>query len=157
MRALLQRLEEGAPRKRDVAAIRQRQMKRFDKLRPKAKAAAVKRGGFEWDLRQYGSGGVVMGDEVVVWVNPAKLDKAWQSDRVETSGKGAIGERLGDFEWFLDHADMPIQPPTVEVYQGKIGFENGRHRFTVLKKRGATKIPVAVKKKDAATLKRIAG
>jgi len=95
-------------------------------------------------------------DEVLVEVDIKKIDKSWKEDKsfyLPKDGKGESeigGRREGFKEWREKNKDTPIESPSVVINnKGEISFNNGRHRFAVLRDSGKTKIYVTVNKKDA--------
>jgi hypothetical protein len=127
------------------------------KAKEKAAAKAEKERRYSWDLRTREEGGAVRDYEEIVWVRPDRLDARWGVNRIEPSGKGAIEGRREGFERFLKE-ETPIQPPTVTIRKnGSVEFENGRHRFAVLRDRGVKEIPVSVDAEEAAALRSAIG
>ena len=99
----------------------------------------------------------------MVWVKVKQFDQAWKHDRQFYIGKGGSGNSIGQrYGGFLDILGMPeeerkqhlsrmeakerkIATSTVSVsVDGKVYFDNGRHRFAVLRDLGAKKMPVAM-------------
>jgi len=86
------------------------------------------------------------GAEIVVWVDPIKIDAAWKTDSNFYIGphgtNNAIGNRYNNFgEWLKQ--GIPVEMS--QVYLGDNGipfFGNGRHRFRWMLDHGATAIPV---------------
>lgn len=84
----------------------------------------------------------------VVMVDPDKLDASWANDEsyyIPKGGGGAeIEGRRAGFERFMQ-TGRPIEMPYVSVgADGQMSFEDGRHRFSVLRDMGVNKIPVMV-------------
>ena len=97
-------------------------------------------------------------DEVLVRVDPAKLDPAWQANRpfyIPPGGGGAeIPGRRPDFERFLG-TGKPIESPRVSLNpDGSLEFIDGRHRFSVLRDDGANRIGVMVPADQAEAFRR---
>lgn len=95
--------------------------------------------------------------EVMVWVNPRALDQAWQLDTgyylppEGTLGASEIKGRRAGFRRFLETGEA-IQAPRVSLNRetGAVEFEDGRHRFAVLRDEGVTAIPIMVPANEAA-------
>jgi predicted RNA methylase len=88
------------------------------------------------------------GRRTTVMVDPAKLDAAWAADDpdkyIPPGGGGAeIGGRRAGFNDFMAKG-VPIEQPNVTVNDGKLSFNDGRHRFSVLRDAGIDQIPVTV-------------
>jgi hypothetical protein len=91
-------------------------------------------------------------DQVTIMVDPAALDAAWKAADpgyyVPLGGEQKGGSRKR-FEEFLEKG-RPIEAPRVVL--GKDGspfFDNGRHRFAVLRDKGIDRIAVTVPKYQA--------
>lgn len=93
-------------------------------------------------------------DETMIMVDPRKWDEGWQKDSMylPPEGQGGGGEVKGrreDFKRFLG-TGLPVQ-----ASRGGLGpdglpyFEDGRHRFAVLRDLGADRVAVTVSKKQA--------
>ena len=98
----------------------------------------------------------------LVTVSTAKLDAAWSKDSayyIPPGGGGAqIGDRRDRFATFLASTTKPIIAPVVTLTSGgKIAFENGRHRFSVLRDQGKQKVVVSVPNGAAGRLRRSLG
>ncbi len=95
------------------------------------------------------------GGEVLVMVDPQKLDAAWRQDAsyyIPTTGAGA-SEVKGRREGFLRFLDTgkPIQAPRAGLdAEGNPYFTDGRHRFAVLRDLGASHVGVVVPADQAA-------
>lgn len=91
------------------------------------------------------------GDKLVM-VNVEKFDEAWQrSDRGTAGfyiGRGGTGSSIGDrYDRFHEFAKSAPSMEASDVHvdeNGRIGFGNGRHRFSVLRDAGNKVIPVAM-------------
>ena len=84
--------------------------------------------------------------DVVVTVDIAKLDAAWERDsRVGEGGTGQIGTRYQDFGTWLTRGEI-IEMPQLATgrYPGQVAFVNGRHRFAWLRDQGRKTIDVSV-------------
>lgn len=94
-------------------------------------------------------------DEVVVLVDVAKFDRSWSRDAlyIGPGGAGGIDTRYTDFQHFLAETDIPVEMPEVGLTdRGELAFDNGRHRFSVLRDHGHRIVPVAVRRRDAAAI-----
>lgn len=96
-------------------------------------------------------------NRVRVVVNVAKFDAAWRLDSgyyIPPGGGGAeIKGRRPNFEKFLAKG-IPVEAPTVYLDdQGRIGFTDGRHRFSWLRDTGWTRVVVTVNKDQAEKFK----
>lgn len=108
-------------------------------------------------------GAVESGEDVIVWVDVAKIDASWQRETSMYIGPGgtenAIGQRYRAFgAWLRDNLDkqkvktpeLYIIPPTASARRGGIvSFGNGRHRFAWMRDHGAKAIPVQVNAEQA--------
>ena len=87
-------------------------------------------------------------------VDPKKLDADWSKDAEgyipPGGGKNEIGKRRENFGKFLEKG-QPVQASHVVLdYAGNPAFVDGRHRFSVLRDRGANQVAVTVPRKEAA-------
>jgi hypothetical protein len=94
----------------------------------------------------------------IVEVNVAALNHAWSQDKgfyVGEHGTGAaIGNRYDNFrQWIATHDSMEASVVGVQS-DGRVGFENGRHRFAVLRDAGLRTIPVAMDRASARNAQR---
>lgn len=111
------------------------------------------------------SPGASLQNEEVVYVSVSKLDKAWEAGGktfyVPPGGGGGEikGRREGFRQFQKNNPDKPIQMSRVTVTkEGTVGFQDGRHRFSVFRDSGKRVIPVTVSRgADAERLKRLAG
>lgn len=91
-------------------------------------------------------------DETTIMVDPAKLDAEWSKDDkyIPAGGGGASsvkGRREG-FEEFLAKG-KPIESSRVGLYNGVPYFVDGRHRFSILRDKGAGAVGVTIPKEQA--------
>lgn len=101
---------------------------------------------------------------VLVNVNVEALDKAWREADPERyvapGGYTPSGERAGKYdrfqEWMADNPNTPVQSSYVGFVDGA-GFVDGRHRFAVLRDRGAETITIAVDPSDLAQVRALQG
>jgi hypothetical protein len=100
-----------------------------------------------------------MGNKLV-HVNTAKFDQAFARDKgfyVGRGGKLESGEtsgRYGRFQGYLaSNSRMEASTAGVQA-NGRVGFDNGRHRFAVLRDAGVKNIPVAMDKASIANAAR---
>ncbi len=100
--------------------------------------------------------------DVLVAVDPKKLDEVWKNDSgfyIGPGGAGQIGDRYPRFQqWLKDNPGTPIKAPIVswDPYNNIPSFTNGRHRFSVLRDMGAQKVYLAVPKEDVAIFQKFA-
>ena len=100
--------------------------------------------------------------DVLVAIDPKKLDEVWKNDPgfyIGPGGEGQIGSRYPRFQqWLKDNPGTPIEAPIVSwnPYNNTPSFTNGRHRFSVLRDLGAKKVYIAVPKEDVAIFKKFA-
>lgn len=94
-------------------------------------------------------------NEVLVHVDPQKLDKAWQRDSgyylpSNDRGPSEVPGRREEFARFLAKGKA-IQAPRVSLDAdgGAVSFTNGRHRFAVLRDIGAGTVAVTVPRSQA--------
>lgn len=93
-------------------------------------------------------------DNILVTVDVKKLDAAWSKDGsyyIPPGGPtGAAGESSyvarykGFQQWLIDHPDTPIESPYVGYMDGVASFNNGRHRFAVLRDQGETAVQIEI-------------
>lgn len=110
-------------------------------------------------------------DRKLVKVNVKAFDKAWSKDRDFYVGKGGTGASIGDrYQRFQDILKMSeeerkrwlgespkgnIIASSVGVSEdGSVYFDNGRHRFAVLRDMGYKEIPVAMTKESIKNAKK---
>lgn len=80
-----------------------------------------------------------------VTVSVETLDKAWTELRVEAGGKDGIGDRYRDAKKFLsENSNVRMSEVTVRR-NGTIIFNDGRHRFAVLRDSGRKEIDVLMR------------
>lgn len=90
---------------------------------------------------------------VLVEVDVGKLDAAWAQDvnfHIPTGGGGAeIAGRRANFAAFLAKR-VAVEAPGVHLDKyGNVYFRDGRHRFSVLRDRGARRVVIAVDRGQA--------
>lgn len=95
-------------------------------------------------------------DETTVMVSAKELEKAWEKDDMYIppggGGKSDVPGRREAFEKFLE-SGKPVQASRITVDEkGNASFIDGRHRFSVLRDKGADKVAVTVSKKEAGRL-----
>lgn len=94
-------------------------------------------------------------DETTIMVHTKKLDKAWKEADAgyhlpaEGEGKSEIKGRRDDFERFLKKNEPVQASRAVLDADGGVSFVDGRHRFAVLRDRGAERVAVTVPKSQA--------
>ncbi len=90
-------------------------------------------------------------DEKTVMVDAAKLDAAWEKDKGYYLGPGqehGDGKRAG-VEEFLKKGE-PVQASRVTLDKsGTASFQDGRHRFAVLRDKGIDKMAITISKDEA--------
>jgi hypothetical protein len=90
-------------------------------------------------------------------VDPQKLDAAWQKDEgfhVPPGGGGAeIRGRRAAFERFLA-TGAPVEAPKVNLAGEAVAFDDGRHRFSVLRDAGIDRVAVTVPASQAAEFRK---
>lgn len=98
----------------------------------------------------------------MVMVDPQKLDAAWRASNpdeyIPPGGGGAeIGGRREDFAQFL-RKGKTIQSPRVYVGpDGEVSFEDGRHRFSLLRDLGVNRVAITVPRDQAAKVRKEMG
>jgi len=103
-------------------------------------------------------------NDVLVWVNTDKFDKAWSKDKDMYIGKDGTNGITNRYQTYINFLRMPknerikkfkggdtksgyIAASEVFVREdGMVSFTNGRHRFAVYRDLRAKKIPVAMDK-----------
>jgi SPP1 gp7 family putative phage head morphogenesis protein len=96
-----------------------------------------------------------------VVVDVAKLDEAWSknpSNYVSPEGANEIEGRRERFKRFLATKE-PVEQSLVTIDEGshRVLFEDGRHRFAVLRELGVEKIPVTVRREHAEAIRKKTG
>lgn len=88
-----------------------------------------------------------MPDETVAMVDPRRIDAAWRHDRnqyVGPDGAGGDPEKYARAREFLTTADQ-FEAPSLRMNEGGVPvFEDGRHRFAVMRDLGMDRAPVAI-------------
>ncbi len=102
----------------------------------------------------------------LVRVSTSKLDAAWESSlRVGREGEGGERAKYDKFRAWLGLDPTSSWPrgngeavvaPTVSIVDGKVVFNDGRHRFAVLRDMGETTVDVAVEKGKAGEFRKFA-
>jgi hypothetical protein len=91
--------------------------------------------------------------EVLVMIDPRRLDPAWQQDVGFYLPTGSVGEtevagRREGVKEFLKKK-RPVQASRVELDRhGRVFFRDGRHRFAVLRDQGAERVGVMVPRRQ---------
>ncbi len=96
-------------------------------------------------------------DETTVMVDAKELEKAWEKDDQYIppggGGSSSVPGRREAFEKFLA-TGKPVEASRVSVDEkGNASFIDGRHRFSVLRDKGADKVAVTIAKDEAGRLK----
>jgi len=88
-------------------------------------------------------------DDVIVWIDVAKLDAAWRLERdfyVGADGYGPRSTSLGKYlrfgRWLRGRRDDLVKMPHVSVWKRMVSFTNGRHRFAWCRDHGVRALPV---------------
>lgn len=88
---------------------------------------------------------------VLVSLDTAKADDSWKSGDVNKTlyigpggTKNAIKDRYANFGEFAKTAEQIDVPSIVVDENGKVSFEDGRHRFAYMRDQGLENIPVAM-------------
>ncbi len=76
---------------------------------------------------------------------------------IDSSGKGQIGDRRGEFQKYLESGE-PVEMPELAFKKNPDGsssfnFTNGRHRFSVLRDQGAETVEISIPKNDLKNFK----
>lgn len=98
-------------------------------------------------------------ENVIVLVDPQKLDANWSQDKglyIPPGGGGAeIKGRREDFRNFLKKG-VPIETSKVVLSKkGQVGFVDGRHRYSVFRDNGVKRIPISVPRGQAEKFKKL--
>jgi len=96
--------------------------------------------------------------ETTVMVDPAKLDAAWQADSgylpPESTGQPGSSEVGGRREGFKRFLETGKRVQASRVYfrprSGNVTFDDGRHRFAVLRDKGINAVAITVPRSQAA-------
>lgn len=100
-----------------------------------------------WKPSTADQGAIAAGEETIVWVDVAKIEAAWSTDRnfyVGPQGTvNAIGKRYDRFgEWLKDGEVVEMSCLGFDGDRDRPFFTNGRHRFAWMRDHGAVAIPV---------------
>lgn len=101
--------------------------------------------------------GLSPSEEVVIWIDVQKFDKAWKKSGddlyIYPGGEvGGIHGRYAGFIKFLEQENTPIEMSDVGISNGEAGFTNGRHRFATLRDAGVINLPVITNKRCVAEI-----
>jgi hypothetical protein len=105
------------------------------------------------------------GGEVMVVVDVAKLDEAWQQNErglyIPEGGGGPESEggyqgRRREVQQFL-RDNNTLQASAVQMIGNGVQFADGRHRFSVLRDMGVEALPVSVPAEDAERVQAVVG
>lgn len=94
-------------------------------------------------------------DDVVVWLDVAKADRAWQSDAdyyIAAGGPGSEWKYRKFGEWLEANPAFEIWMPHVSLRHYTMHFTDGRHRFAWMRDHGAETLPVTIAPAQAARL-----
>ena len=82
-------------------------------------------------------------DDIVSWVDVAKLDRAWRADGAYyiAAEKATTADRCQKFGRWIK-LGRPIWMPRVAINEGIISFTDGRHRFAWLRDHMVKALPV---------------
>ena len=98
------------------------------------------------------------GNDATLMVDPGKLDQDWARDEgyyIPPGGGGAeIAGRRARFERFLQEGEPVQAPRAVLGGNGRLAFEDGRHRFSVLRDLGIDRVALTVPKEQAEEFKK---
>ena len=72
-------------------------------------------------------------------------------------GKNEIGNRIDKAKIFLESKPFQLEPSVVYLYEGKLSFEDGRHRLIAAQELGATHAYFEVPKDQVSEFNKIAG
>ena len=90
---------------------------------------------------------------VIAPVNVGTFDQAWQQEQgfhVGPQGAGGIGTRYERVGEFLNTAKTMDAPEVVVREDGRVGFQDGRHRMAYLRDQGLPRVPVSMSKESLA-------
>ena len=95
----------------------------------------------------------------LTWVDTAKFDAAFQNSKEYYIGAGGTGNtirnRYAAFKEFMT-TGVPIEVSTVTVNKdGSVSFDNGRHRYSVLRDGGNKVVPMALSEESIANAKEV--
>jgi hypothetical protein len=96
--------------------------------------------------------------DVVVWVSVPKVNVLWRKDRGFYLSPRACPslyryQRFG--EWIQTNTDIWMSH--LGLYEGRISFADGRHRFAWFRDHGLESLPVTTARGDGAKLRRAVG
>jgi hypothetical protein len=99
----------------------------------------------------------------LVEVDVAKVDRAWKpicDSYIDRDGRGANEGRLEKFEnWLSENPGKPIWAPRVYLTDERnwVHFDDGRHRFAVLRNRGYHTVKLAVRRNQLDQFRNVFG
>ena len=89
-------------------------------------------------------------DMILLNVNVGKIDKAWRKNNRSYIGRGGSVNAIGNrYEKFIEFLKKNKKIEASEIYfkkDGTISFDNGRHRFAVLRDLGMDRMDIAVRR-----------
>jgi hypothetical protein len=96
----------------------------------------------------------------LVEVDVGKLEEDWRMSGdgyIAPDGTGATEGRLDRFAaWLAAHPGERIDAPWIYLDgRDRVAFADGRHRFALLRNRGYRQLKVAVRKKQAAMIRKL--
>lgn len=96
----------------------------------------------------------------LVEIDVSKVDAAWRASGegyISQDGTGSVDGRLDRLAaWLSAHPGKAVDAPWVYLDgRERVSFADGRHRFALLRDRGYRVIKVAVRKKQAATFRKL--
>jgi hypothetical protein len=86
-------------------------------------------------------------EDVVVWLNVAKADKAWRRDEdyyIPPGGAGHEYKYRKFGEWLESERAKTVWMPHVGLWRYAMHFTDGRHRFAWMRDLGVESLPVTI-------------
>ncbi len=99
-------------------------------------------------------------DDLEVWVSVEKIEANWRADGEDYIGRNGVGAaKPGAYEGFSAwvQSGQPVEMPEVTIYEGRIQFSNGRHRFAFFRDHGMTAMQVQTDPADIELFKKMFG
>jgi len=97
-------------------------------------------------------------DDVIVWISVPEANRLWRKDRnFYLSPRNCRSldryQRFG--EWIQTNTEVWMSH--LGLYEGRISFTDGRHRFAWFRDHGLETLPVTTARGDGAALRRAVG
>ena len=98
-------------------------------------------------------------DYKVAYVDPAKVDALWSRDKlyVGKGGTGGMADRYKGAKSLIDglKPGQDFKAPAVSIGAGRVSFDDGRHRFAVMRDEGLREVPVSMNEASLENARRL--